>query len=1312
MEREELLNNLFKYYNQQLLIDNVTGVQIEKKHFNEYIFENIKQKIIKQYDEKLKQSYYFSLSSDIKKDVLPIAPLSQFEQFVEFISFYEKSISLENTKLTKKKDVQQIEQHIEFKFSQEGNVFQYGVAFNLLPENPFANYSKQIPAFVILFPDYDKMFNILSIPSIFAKIKQYLELELSQEEKEILPDCDPILVFNSKILEPYNLEVPEFNISDFESTQNNISGYMDEILRISNSFKNFNDNYQLEPYLVGISKNLNMGLTKIYTSIFKHENINDTLCEYFTIHERKANKLNIPNINISEIITSKKTVDSYKKHLGSFDKEYSLAKTQREAFTAYQENKKILPVNGAPGTGKTSLLRAIFGDYTVKAAISCFNTYEEESIIEFSTPIVCSSTNNQALDNISEGINSGFLSTVEKEANILYTRWLANDIEAYENKIINFNKNLFSPSIKSKAEKEYELSKYHIESITGKIAKDPMFYLKNYFTFRGVEVEYKKVDKNTHKYLKEAAKYFYDLLMNNKNTIETRFDSKAMNSLETLEIEIIKKYIEDGVQEDLIKAILNKIKSNYSHFEDMMDKLKQLKQALDNFEIKKEKIIQNIDSKNVEHTSLIKKIHNDIEEIKSLEIQIKKETIFYENTDQSPLYFSIFEEERHIQQSILDQEIDYLKKSYNVKIELERKNSNFLEKAIAKVFKKGKLYKTIDLIQKECSQSISIKIDEFYKSDSFINNVNEKIQNKHKSEIIHLKSKIDNYDSYITDSLIIADQLELEQDLLKKEYESIQKKHFLLDKQIDEQYNLLGEEVISIEDIEKFLAVQKLYKDMDYYKKQSESFDTEEKTDNFYFALHLLEAMFFIKNKQSWNGSIESQSYENKTTVCPICQEGTMVLNNNRITCNNCKKFYSFNNPNNPKELNEKQILYVMKYQKAIINDKAYKVSSNAQFINITTDTKQSSSLITGFDNAFPIFPIINITCNSFGTIVSRQGCEKVEKDIFDLMLIDEAGTIPASKMIILNCAKRAMLFGDEKQLKPVLPYSSKIENRILQDFMKEEEQIEKTSIYFSCATKEKDEIVIQKNNNAMAIANSCCNYFLPYNNSKMEGDIWLKEHFRCQIPIVNISNEISYYNEILPLKKTNKMQLADILVFKEHTEEKSSKNTNQGEAKKIIEYIQENKEYYMRFLQSIKEKDGVVLEITDEDYYNSIGIITPFVNQEYLLRDMVINHIGCSSDNKYEPTIKVGTVHKYQGSERDIIIFSSVYNKESQGKASNLFFNRDEPDMINVAVTRAKEIFVLFGNRNTLSNSETFSGVMIKHINEYKENKEKNGKA
>lgn len=67
------------------------------------------------------------------------------------------------------------------------------------------------------------------------------------------------------------------------------------------------------------------------------------------------------------------------------------------------------------------------------------------------------------------------------------------------------------------------------------------------------------------------------------------------------------------------------------------------------------------------------------------------------------------------------------------------------------------------MLQEECSQNISIKIDDFYKSDSFKNSVNEKIKNKHQSKITHLKSKINEQGSFITDNLTITDQLELEQ---------------------------------------------------------------------------------------------------------------------------------------------------------------------------------------------------------------------------------------------------------------------------------------------------------------------------------------------------------------------------------------------------------------------------------------------------------------------------------------------------------------------------------------------------------------------
>lgn len=203
-----------------------------------------------------------------------------------------------------------------------------------------------------------------------------------------------------------------------------------------------------------------------------------------------------------------------------------------------------------------------------------------------------------------------------------------------------------------------------------------------------------------------------------------------------------------------------------------------------------------------------------------------------------------------------------------------------------------------------------------------------------------------------------------------------------------------------------------------------------------------------------------------------------------------------------------------------------------------------------------------------------------------------------------------------------------------------------------------------------------------------MEGDIWLKEHFRCQAPIIEISNEISYYNEVIPCKQQHKKRTWDNLQFIGNSKKKSKNNTNIGEIEEILRFLQKNKQHYIkRFFEVIK---------TDKDFYNSIGIITPFSNQENLLKKKIIEQFGCSEENPNEPIIKVGTMHKFQGSERETIIFSSVYNTESIGKTNNLFFNREEPDMINVAVTKAKKV---------LKDKNTYSGVMLKYIEKFQKN-------
>lgn len=72
---------------------------------------------------------------------------------------------------------------------------------------------------------------------------------------------------------------------------------------------------------------------------------------------------------------------------------------------------------------------------------------------------------------------------------------------------------------------------------------------------------------------------------------------------------------------------------------------------------------------------------------------------------------------------------------------------------------------------------------------------------------------------------------------------------------------------------------------------------------------------------------------------------------------------------------------------------------------------------------------------------------------------------------------------------------------------------------------------------------------------------------------------------------------------------------------------------------------------------YHDIGVITPYNKQ-------------VEEFHKQLPQVETATIHKYQGRERDAIIFSVVDNQITD------FI--DDANMLNVAVSRAKRNFAL----------------------------------
>jgi hypothetical protein len=89
-----------------------------------------------------------------------------------------------------------------------------------------------------------------------------------------------------------------------------------------------------------------------------------------------------------------------------------------------------------------------------------------------------------------------------------------------------------------------------------------------------------------------------------------------------------------------------------------------------------------------------------------------------------------------------------------------------------------------------------------------------------------------------------------------------------------------------------------------------------------------------------------------------------------------------------------------------------------------------------------------------------------------------------------------------------------------------------------------------------------------------------------------------------------------------------------------------------------------------------SIGFITPYKAQARLLSACIQDLIPHTANESGERKVIAATVHKFQGSERDMIIFDTV-DSFPQQRPSVLLTDDDSKRLINVAVTRARGKFI-----------------------------------
>ncbi len=165
-----------------------------------------------------------------------------------------------------------------------------------------------------------------------------------------------------------------------------------------------------------------------------------------------------------------------------------------------------------------------------------------------------------------------------------------------------------------------------------------------------------------------------------------------------------------------------------------------------------------------------------------------------------------------------------------------------------------------------------------------------------------------------------------------------------------------------------------------------------------------------------------------------------------------------------------------------------------------------------------------------------------------------------------------------------------------------------------------------------------------------------LKEHYRCHPKIIEFCNKKFYDNQlIVHTEYTDKRQ--PLVVYK----------TPQGN--------------HARERMNQRQIDIIKQEIIPKEKLENVdlGIVTPYRNQTNALQK---TFQGTS--------IKADTVDKFQGRENDVIILSTVDNEISDFT--------DNPNRLNVAVSRAVEQLILVVNGNESENDSNISD-LIKYI-------------
>ena len=266
-----------------------------------------------------------------------------------------------------------------------------------------------------------------------------------------------------------------------------------------------------------------------------------------------------------------------------------------------------------------------------------------------------------------------------------------------------------------------------------------------------------------------------------------------------------------------------------------------------------------------------------------------------------------------------------------------------------------------------------------------------------------------------------------------------------------------------------------------------------------------------------------------------------------------------------------------------------------------------------------------------FSTISNFVLSNNLSTSLFDNLIIDEASMLAMPSLIALGSkiSKRLIMVGDFQQLSPI----AMVKDEYLTDSV-----FEMTGISI--------------------------------NNTSHPGLHQLLHQRRSNEKIVNLINDTFYKGKLIPTI-SGKNEIVNSEPFK-------------GKIISLKRVVDGAVRFTKGGTRQNKASAEAIIEILDifykdDDAKFSIGIITPYKGQVSLLRALTFER---EYSEQFNDRIKIGTIHTFQGSECDVIIFDMVdCEKQENGKVSRigkLYAGEAGERLINVAVSRARHKLIV----------------------------------